>query len=189
MEQVMNHYLVFAENQVLETERLILRPLSLADAEDMYEYASDEMTTEFVFPTHQTLQETKEIIASVFMADPFGKFAIEDKETHKMIGTIDLRVNMKAGTAEIGYTLNRHYWGKGLMPEAAKMLLMLGFDQLKLIRIIAVHDLKNPKSGRVMEKIGMTKESTVYEARKIHGVVSDIVTYGITHSQWQTHKA
>jgi ribosomal-protein-alanine N-acetyltransferase len=188
MEQIENHYVVFAENQVLETERLCLRPLTLADAKDMFEYASDEETTTFVFPTHQTIEETRAIIASVFMADPFGKFALELKENHKMIGTIDLRVNIKEGTAEIGYTLNKTYWGQGLVPEAAHVLLALGFEKLQLIRIFAVHDLKNPKSGRVMEKIGMTKESTIYEAKKIYGKVSDIVTYGITKSQWQKAK-
>ena len=51
MEQVENHYVIFAENQVLETERLLLRPLTLADAKDMFEYASDEETTTFVFPS------------------------------------------------------------------------------------------------------------------------------------------
>ena len=185
MEVQVNEKLQLAKYRVLETERLILRPIVLEDAEDMYEYASDEETTRFVFPTHQNLDETHVVIANFFMAEPLGKFAIEYKENHKMIGTIDLRVNTNAGTGELGYTLNRAYWGRGLVPEAAAVLLELGFARLHLVRIIAVHDLDNPKSGRVMEKVGMQKESTVYQAKKMSGRVVDLVTYGISKTEWQ----
>ena len=54
----MNYPLIFAENQRIETERLILRPVTLADAEDMYEYASDEETVRYVFLKNQTIAET-----------------------------------------------------------------------------------------------------------------------------------
>lgn len=59
MESIPNELLVFAENQRIETPRLILRPITLADAEDMFEYAGDPETTRFVFSTHRSLQEKK----------------------------------------------------------------------------------------------------------------------------------
>jgi len=184
MEVQVNEKLVFAEHTVLETERLILRPVMMNDAEDMYAYAKDEEVTRYVFPRHRTLDETKISIATFFMAAPLGKFAIELKANHRMIGTIDLRVDAEAGTGELGYVLNQAYWGKGIVPEAAKRLIQLGFTELQLIRIWAVHDLRNPNSGRVMEKIGMIQESTVKQARKIKGEVVDIVTYGVTKQAW-----
>ena len=90
-------------NQV-EGERILLRPMTLKDAEDMYEYASDDETVRFVFEKHTNLEETRKNIANYFMKEPLGKYAIELKETGKMIGTIDLRLKSGTNSAEIGYT-------------------------------------------------------------------------------------
>ena len=189
MEVQVNEKLVLAENATLETERLILRPVTMYDAEEMYAYAQDKEMTRYVFPAHQSLDETKISIATFFMADPLGKFAIELKDNHQMIGTIDLRVNINAGTGELGYALSREYWGNGIVPEAAECLLRLAFEKLQLVRVWAIHDLRNANSGRVMEKIGMIKESTVQQAKKINGEVVDVVTYGITKQAWaERHK-
>ncbi|KAF1293447.1 GNAT family N-acetyltransferase [Candidatus Enterococcus leclercqii] len=174
----------FAENTRLETERLILRPLTLADAQDMFEYAQDAETTEHVFPQHQSLAETREIVAGVFMADPLGKYALEEKASGKMIGTIDLRVDPVAMRGEIGYALNKSRWGQGLMPEAAMAILALGFDTLKLVHIQAFHNLANEKSGRVMQKIGMKKEAELPLSRLWKGKPVGEAMYGITSADW-----
>ncbi len=176
--------LKFAENTRLETERLILRPLTLADAADMFEYAGDEETTEYVFPQHQSLTETQETIAAVFMAEPLGKYALEEKAGGKMIGTIDLRVNPTAMRGEIGYALNKSRWGQGLMPEAAMAILALGFDELKLVHIQAFHNLANEKSGRVMQKIGMKKVAELPLSRLWKGKPVGEAMYGITSTDW-----
>lgn len=189
MEIQVNEAYVLAENRQIETKRLILRPVVLEDAEDMFAYASDEETTKFVFEQHRNLMETKISIANYFMKEPLGKYAIEYKENHQMIGTVDLRVNTNAGLGELGYTLSKNYWGKGLMPEACEVLLQLGFEKLQLVRIEAIHDLRNSKSGRVMEKIGMTKESTLYDAKKLRGEVVDLVKYSLSNKEWQQRKA
>lgn len=185
MEIFPNVNLVFAENTHIESQRLLLRPITLADAEDMYAYAGDEETTRFVFATHPTVKDTRFAIANYFMTAPLGKYAIELKATGKMIGTIDLRVKAGFATGEIGYALNKEYWGKGIMPEAALEILALGFDKLKLLHIVAMHDLRNPQSGRVMEKIGMKKEGEMKESRLWKGDVIDEAFYGISRSQWQ----
>lgn len=185
MEIVINRNLIFAENQYLETERLKLRPVTLSDANDMHEYASDEETVTYVFPIHQSIKDTKESIANYFLAAPLGKYGIELKATGKFIGTIDLRVVDQHNIAEIGYSLNKVFWGQGYMPEAAHKLLCLGFEELKLMRIFATHDIDNPKSGRVMEKIGMKVEGNIPNARMWKGkVVTDIIR-GITLEEWQ----
>ena len=148
--------LILAENRFMETDRLLLRPVDLMDINDMYDYASDEEVSQFVFPTHQSLDETANTIANFFIAGGLGKYAIILKDNQKMIGTIDLQgIDEKNRKAEIGYTLAKAYWGQGLIPEAARQILWLAFDQLKLNVVSAIHDVDNPKSGRVMEKIGM----------------------------------
>ena len=66
MEIQKNHLLILAENQRIETPRLWLRPVTMADANDLFEYASDEETTEFVFPRHQSLVDTKSPLQCIF---------------------------------------------------------------------------------------------------------------------------
>lgn len=176
--------LMLAENQFLETERLFLRPVTLANAEDMYEYASDDETTKYVFETHTSLEDTKENLAKYFLSKPLGNYGIVLRVNQKMIGTIDLRVNEDHRKAEMGYTLNKAYWGQGYMTEAAGELIRLAFEKLKLNRVEAIHDSRNPASGRVMAKIGMTKEAVLRDAVILKGDVATNVVYGITKEDY-----
>lgn len=184
MKLTINRNLIFAQHQQIETKRLRLRPVTLEDAADMYEYASDEENTFFVFPRHQTLSDTKNCIADWFMKEPLGKYGIEQKETRKLIGTIDLRVQEINRTAEIGYILNKRYWGNGYVPEAAGALLRLGFEKLELVRIHAWHNSDNPNSGRVMEKLHMKQEGFIPDAQIVKGELISMVLRGITKAEW-----
>lgn len=184
MEVVLDRKLILAENRFLETERLKLRPVTLEDAEDMFEYSSDEETVTYVFPLNQEIAETRKNIAGYFMQQPLGKYGVELKATGKFIGTIDLGVDEANTIAEMGYALNRGFWGKGYMPEAAQAILRLSFEKLELMRVYAVHDEDNAKSGRVMEKIGMTVEGITPCARLSKGIMVTDVTWGITKENW-----
>lgn len=123
-----------------------------------------------------------------FYGEPLGKYGIEVKETGKMIGTIDLRVNETNNIGELGYVLNRTFWGNGYMPEAATALVELGFAKMKLMRIFALHDQDNPASGRVMEKIGFTYEGTLPNARISKGKIVTDVYRGMTLETWQNRQ-
>lgn len=169
----------------LQTERLILRPVQSDDAEAMFDYLRDEETVRFItVPPVKTLKEVIEnSIQSYFMLDPIGKWAIVYDQT--MVGTIDLRLNEAHRQAEIGYVLNKRYWGQGIMPEAAQAIFAVGFDQLQLVRIFSEHDTRNPKSGRVMTKIGMQQEGVALKSRIIKGEIVDMVHYAITDTQYK----
>ncbi|MGM0123026.1 ribosomal-protein-alanine N-acetyltransferase [Enterococcus sp. AZ194] len=184
MDLVKNVNLIFARNQQLETERLLLRPVTLADLEDIYEYGKDEETTRFVFPTYQTKEDAAISIANFFMAAPLGKYGIERKETHQLMGTIELRVTEGNEVGELGYALSRKFWGQGFIPEAAMELLRFGFEEMRLNRIYAIHDEDNPNSGRVMEKIGLVKEGRIPAARKVKGKIVTDIQYGLTKEAW-----
>lgn len=166
-----------AKNRILETDRLMLRPITLDDAEDLFEYASDPENTRHTFPTHQSIEETEWVISNLFMSSPLGNFAIELKENGKMIGTCDLRVNESEKSAELAYAINKKYWGNGYAPEAAKKLLELAFQDLKIERLWAKFSSKNPASGRVMEKIGMEKEGILRHTKNLCGDFVDQVIY------------
>lgn len=166
-----------AKNRILETDRLMLRPITLDDAEDLFEYASDPENTKHTFPTHKSIEETEWVISNLFMSSPLGNFAIELKENGKMIGTCDLRVNESEKSAELAYAINKKYWGNGYAPEAAKKLLELAFQDLKIERLWAKFSSKNPASGRVMEKIGMEKEGILRHTKNLCGDFVDQVIY------------
>src|SRR5690625_2683458 len=121
-----NYKVMLAKHQRLETSRLILRPVTLSDAGDMHEYASDEETTYYVFDRHESYADTEKAIVEYFMEHPLGKYGIELKDSGKMIGTIELRRKTEDARGIIGYTLNKAHHGRGYMTEAAEAVLKLG---------------------------------------------------------------
>lgn len=183
MEKVMTEEkvsLFLAENQLLETPRLFLRPVTLQDASDIYEYGKDPENTYYIYQTYTSLEEARERLADYFLKEPLGKFAIVLKAENKVIGTIDFRV--KAGQGEIGYALNKNYWGQSLVPEASEALLKLGFLKMKLPHIYATCLKENQASSRVMEKIGLKKEAEIPNARLFHGRWVTELQYGLTRA-------
>lgn len=180
----MDVMLELLKKPVLECERVRLRPLTLADAEDMYAYASDEETVRYVFERHESLDDTRDNIARYFLANPAGKYAIELKAEGKMIGTIDIRPMPEHGIAELGYTLNRQYWGRGYMTEAAAALIALAFEQLGLEKVFAIHDVRNAASGKVMLRLGMQKEGVLRRHRIHKGEHLDMAYYGILREEY-----
>ena len=174
-----------AQFTTIHTDRLLLRPVQLTDAPAMFDYLQDVDTMRYIsIPPVKTLKEVIEnSIQSYFMLDPIGKWAIVYDQ--KMVGAIDLRLNEAHRQAEIGYVLNKRYWGQGIMPEAAQAILAVGFDQLQLVRIFSEHDTRNPKSGRVMTKIGMQQEGVALKSQIINCEIVDMVHYAITDTQYK----
>ena len=156
-----NINILLAEHQVFETDRLILRKVELTDATDIFEYCSNpEVVKSLTISPHETIDVSKDGIVNYFMSNRLTSWAIVDKESQKMIGTIDMRIT--GSQASFGWVLNDKFWGKGLMPEAAKCLRDFAFDVLNFQVLTADHMSENVKSGRVMEKIGMKKTGQIY---------------------------
>ena len=149
-------FIKLAKHQIIETERLVLRPVTLDDAEAMFEYASDKENTRFTFPTNQSLEETKNNIAQFYLANPLGRWGIELKSTGEFIGTIDLlKLDTVLKKATIGYIINQKYWNRGFTTEANRVVIELAFEKIGMNKLDAFHDKDNPASGKVMEKSGM----------------------------------
>ena len=149
-------FVKLAQYPSIETDRLLLRPVTLDDAEEMFEYASDKDNTRYTFPTNQNLEETKNNIAQFYLANPLGRWGIELKSNGHFIGTIDLhKIDPVLKKAAIGYIINKKYWNKGLTTEANRAVIELAFEKLGMNKLVALHDKANPASGKVMEKSGM----------------------------------
>ena len=149
-------FLKLAQYPIVETERLLLRPVTLDDAKEMFDYASDRENTRYTFPTNQSLEETKNNIAQFYLANPLGRWGIGLKSNGKFIGTIDLhKIDPVLKKAAIGYIINKKYWNQGLTTEANRAVIELAFEKIGMNKLTALHDKDNPASGKVMEKSGM----------------------------------
>ncbi|GLB61848.1 GNAT family N-acetyltransferase [Cytobacillus sp. NCCP-133] len=170
----------FADVPKLETERLILRKITLDDAEDMYLYASNEEVTRYVtWETHSSLSDTIEFI-NTFLPQYDAPWGIELKENGKFIGTVHfVWWQPEHKSAEIGYVLSKEYWGKGLITEAARAIISFGFDSMNLVRVQARCFLENKGSERVMEKLGMSFEGISRKIMYVKGEYKDLKVYSI----------
>ena len=104
---------------------------------------------------------------------------------NKVIGQVYLNApDMVNQRAEIGYMLSHNHWGKGIAAEAAGAVLIYGFETLGLNKIFATCDVRNTRSWRVMEKLGMKREGLLRNHLKWRGEFLDEYYYGILRSEW-----
>ena len=168
----------------LETNRLILRAVSLADAADMHEYASDQKVTDFTaFPKHESLAETQSIIRTLFLSKPSQSkpesFAIVLKENNKMIGTCDFWPVQGDACFEMGYVLNASYWNQGIMSEASQAVLDFAFGDYGVRRMELCHLEHNLASQKVALKLGFVYEGRKRKALKFKNDYKDLLIYGL----------
>lgn len=176
---------------VIDCGDFYLRALKLNDAVDMFEYARDDETTEKLsWPSHKDLDETKQCIKDNFLNRPeYGvpsAYAIVLKENDKMIGTCDFwMVNFRNNYGEIGYVLNKKYWGRGITTGALKELIKFGFEYLGLERIQIAHETQNIASQRVIEKCDFRLEGLKrHAARSKSGKYVDHKIYSILKDEY-----
>ncbi len=155
----------------LETERLILRSITLEDADDIFEYSrAENVGLNAGWKPHENLEETLEIMQLIFF-DKQGVFGIVLKETGKLIGSVGLIADRKRENDQVrmlGYAIGEMYWGHGYMTEAAQEIVRYGFDDLALDLISAYCYPRNLRSKRVLEKCGFTYEGTLKLAEKLY---------------------
>ncbi len=176
----------------IETERLILRKIRLSDAEAMYEnWANDSEVAKYVmWDAHANVEETRTLIQQWMEIEDEPlcfRWAMELKEIGQVIGLIDC-VNVSAvhERCEVGYSMSRRFWSRGLMTEALKAVIDYLFLQVEMNRIMARHLVKNIASGKVMEKAGLTYEGTLrQEARRKNGKgFDDVKIYSILREEY-----
>jgi ribosomal-protein-alanine N-acetyltransferase len=178
----------FRDDVCVDGPTVRLRPLSVADADAMFAYASDPEVTRFL-----PWQPAPDAVSvRPFLHDQVNRrkrceslgFAIVLRESGEMIGSTDL-MDLRAvrGQAELGYLIAQSYWGRGLMTEAAAMSRDYAFGAMNLQNLIAFADADNVGSRRVLEKLGMRHVSS--ETRTVKGEERPYVRYEITRADWE----
>ncbi|MFT8310906.1 MAG: GNAT family N-acetyltransferase [Sporolactobacillus sp.] len=178
----------FVEKQPLrtfESDRLLLRPVKLSDAENMYAYAGRPENSYYVFPTNESVEQTRENIKQIFIKNPDGKYGIFLKEEDRLIGTIYLlNIDYKNRKAELSYVLNQDYEGHGYAIEAAQFIKKMLFEYMHFERLFARHTLDNYKSERLMDRLGLQKEGILRGEYLFHGSFVDLCYHGMTRGDY-----
>lgn len=174
----------------LESDRLILRRCTVLDAYEMYNnWASSPNVTKYLsWETNKNVNESRDILRSWsfnYVKQNFYQWMIVLKETSQVIGTIGV-VNQKGelGYVEIGYCIGEPWWNKGIMTEAFKRVIKFFFEDVQVNRIEARHDIKNPGSGKVMEKSGLKYEGTLRQVAKNNSGLCDLAVYSILAKEY-----
>jgi RimJ/RimL family protein N-acetyltransferase len=150
---------------LLETKRLLLRPLELSDAEAMFSMDSTPEVHKYLWqnPT-QTVEETIKIIDSVkkqYLSNTIGRFATVLKETGEFIGWTGIKFvndhieNGNTNFYDYGYRLHPDFWNKGFATEASVAWLEFGFNQMKIDKMNAYTHFYNGASNHILQKVGM----------------------------------
>ncbi|MCK4753054.1 MAG: GNAT family N-acetyltransferase [Planctomycetes bacterium] len=169
---------------VIETERLVLRAFSLRDAPNVQKLAGDKdiALTTLLIPHPYEDGVAEEWIGKhqeEFKKEKSVIFAIVDHKQDFLIGSIGLTIDKESEKAELGYWIGKPYWNNGYCSEAAKAVLEYGFGILGLNRIYAHYLNRNPASGRVLQKIGLSYEGCLRQHIKKWDVFEDMIIYGI----------
>ncbi len=147
--------------ELIHTERLVLRPPRLSDAESIFRaYAQDaEVTRYVVWRPHKSVQETERFLADrVASLEKGAQFpwVITRREGSELIGMVEIRIN--DFKADVGYVVARPFWGKGVATEALLPVVEWAQRQQSIYRVWALCDAENVASARVLEKVGMKCE-------------------------------
>lgn len=145
-----------------ETQRLLIRPYTLDDLPELIELRSDPEVHRYLggWERQNPAEVTKRLdfYIACYEKFGFGMSAMIWKESGETIGGSGLQPLEDTGEIEVGYSLKKAYWNRGLGTECAKAWLKYGFETSGLERIVAVCDGANIGSWRIMEKCGMTFE-------------------------------
>ena len=161
---------------ISETERLILRQITVDDAEDFHRIHNDPKNMEFMAKAPDSVEVERFYIQrhidNYYEKHGFGLWATILKENNRLIGRCGLLYQEVEGEKmlEIAYLIDNQFWGKGMATEASRAVLKLAFDKYKFKRVVAFINPKNIASIRVAEKIGMKYEREV--VYKNFGLVS-----------------
>lgn len=133
------------------------------------------------------LEETEAMLRDYIAhqeAHGFSFWAVIERDSVELMGDAGLYLlDGRGPEIELGYTLGRSWWGRGYATEAARALLASAFDDFGLDEVVAVADVANPASTRVLAKAGMEREGTRQAYGRPHAL------YRVNRSGWRANSA
>lgn len=178
------------DRSILETTRLILRPLSLTDAPSLQSVASVREIADTMisiphpYPDGEAQRYIHRQIAE-FETEHAFTFAIYLQSDRVFSGIIEIRdIDRAHAQAELSFWLATELWGKGYMSEALQPIIRFGFETLDLNRLYAYHMVRNPGSGKVLAKNGFIQEGVLRQRVYKWGVFEDVKIWAMLRQDW-----
>jgi len=178
----------------LNTSRLTLRPLTLVDAEEIFNYRSDAIVNQYQGWIPENIEEVIDFIKNkvsptIDIADTWFQFVIISNKDGKVIGDLGVHfIDKEKSQAELGCTINKEYHGKGFATEAMAEIISYLFKDLNKHRIHASVDPRNIASVKLMETLGFRKEAHFKESLYLNNEWVDDVIYGLLQSEWNRNQ-
>ncbi len=177
------------ETPTLHTERLLLRPFTDADAEDLFALQSDAHVLRYwdspPWRDRSEIGRFMEGCRRMAREGSGARVVIERRADEGFLGWCTLTGwNPGFRSASLGYCLTEAAWGHGYATEAARAVLGWAFERLDLNRVQSEADTRNVASARVLEKLGFVHEGTLREDCIVDGDVSDSWVYGLLRRDW-----
>lgn len=176
----------------LRTERLLLREARQDDFDDVHAYATQPEVVRYMDWGPNTREDTQAALERWFAAQSQWprddcNFLVEHLADQRVIGSIRLGINKPAQhSADLGYSFNRDYWGRGYATEASAALIDVVFRTLGLHRVWAWCDVRNVNSYGVMERLGMRREGRLEENVMVKGEWRTSYLYAILDREWKS---
>jgi [ribosomal protein S5]-alanine N-acetyltransferase len=169
--------------KTIETQRLILRPFTLEDAEPSFVMNTDPEVMRYLGGvTVNSVDDVREMLQKHTLTDyekhGFGRFAMIHKETQEFMGFVGLKYIEELDEVDHGYRLIPKFWRQGYGYEASLPCLDFAFEDLGLNRIVALANHNNIASISLMKKLGFRYEKDIH----IYG--DDAVYYALNKSDW-----
>jgi ribosomal-protein-alanine N-acetyltransferase len=186
----MNDEGAFATFPYLETPRLILRAITLDDADDMFRIYSDPQVMRYWgSPPHQSIEDSRTLISGIIkaFADKEGiRWGITRKGSNQLIGSCGhWRLIKQHFRSEIGYELAPEHWRQGIMTEALGAIVQFGFEMIGLHSIEAQIEPGNLASRKVLEKLGFRQAGYLRENYFLDGRFTDTALFSLLKQDWR----
>ena len=179
----MNVQYFFGDFPALDLGDIILREIEESDAQDYYEYMSNNAMEGFLTKENRPNSVEKALEEVRYWSSLFPQkrsiyWAIALKENNKMIGTAGFNlISFPNDRAEISYDLSPEYWGKGIMLRSINGILKFADIALELVRVQATVIVDNERSIKVLERTGFRKEGLLKKYEVVEGEHKDYFMY------------
>ncbi len=175
---------LFSESPEFLTNRIYLRRMSLDDAADYYELASDSEVTRYtMWETHRTMDDSRAYLGKImnkYINQEAYHWGVVDRSSGKLIGRTGLiHWDIEHQRTEVGFDLSRSYWNKGIITEATCQIVKYCFNELNVNRIEGRCNYDNSGSARALEKLGMKYEGLLRQQLRIKGEFTDQKMYAV----------
>lgn len=172
----------------IKTDRLIIRPIQIQDYAELQAILLDSEVVRYTRYRNIKTSDNFDIIFRNHFLETAYTFGIETIDEHKLVGFYEFHPENDTGI--LTYALAKRAWGKGYVAEAGIAMMAYGFEALNFKRIEAHYASLNPRSGRVMEKMGMHDLGSIGTFPSPHtGEIRQVMAYELTKENWLLHNS